>query len=92
MDEPPPTRASLILRLRDSADAGAWREFVTLYEPLVYELACRKGLQDADSKRNHPRIRRPRPCLKPSIDAGCSGGRPRRFGVSLRPLPGRRSG
>lgn len=50
MDEPPPTRASLILRLRDPADAGAWREFVTLYEPLVYELACRKGLQDADAR------------------------------------------
>lgn len=50
MDEPPPTRASLILRLRDSADADAWREFVTLYEPLVYELACRRGLQDADAR------------------------------------------
>ena len=50
MDEPPSTRASLILRLRDPADAGAWREFVTLYEPLVYELACRKGLQDADAR------------------------------------------
>lgn len=50
MDEPPPTRASLILRLRDPADAVAWDEFVALYEPLVYNLACRKGLQDADAR------------------------------------------
>jgi RNA polymerase sigma-70 factor (ECF subfamily) len=50
MDEPPLTRTSLILRLRDPADAVAWREFVDLYEPLVYKLACRKGLQDADAR------------------------------------------
>jgi RNA polymerase sigma factor (sigma-70 family) len=50
MDEPPATRDSLILRLRDSADAAAWREFVALYEPLVYGLARRKGLQDADAR------------------------------------------
>jgi RNA polymerase sigma-70 factor (ECF subfamily) len=50
MDEPPPTRASLILRLRDPADAVAWDEFVALYEPLVYNLACRKGLQDSDAR------------------------------------------
>jgi RNA polymerase sigma factor (sigma-70 family) len=50
MDEPPVTCASLILRLRDPADAVAWREFVELYEPLVYKLACRKGLQDADAR------------------------------------------
>jgi RNA polymerase sigma-70 factor (ECF subfamily) len=50
MDEPPATRHSLILRLRDPADAVAWREFVELYEPLIYKLACRKGLQDADAR------------------------------------------
>jgi RNA polymerase sigma factor (sigma-70 family) len=50
MDEPPDTRHSLILRLRDSADEVAWREFATLYEPLVYQLARRKGLQDADAR------------------------------------------
>jgi RNA polymerase sigma factor (sigma-70 family) len=50
MDEPPATRHSLIIRLRDPADTVAWREFVELYEPLVYKLACRKGLQDADAR------------------------------------------
>ena len=51
MDEPtaPATRYSLIVKLRDPADAGAWREFVALYQPLVYRLARRQGLQDADA-------------------------------------------
>src|SRR5687768_8742768 len=50
MDDPPATRHSLIVKLSDPADADAWREFVTLYEPLVYRLARRKGLQDADAR------------------------------------------
>jgi RNA polymerase sigma-70 factor (ECF subfamily) len=50
MDDSPATRVSLILRLRDPADAVAWHEFVDLYAPLVYKLACRKGLQDADAR------------------------------------------
>jgi RNA polymerase sigma factor (sigma-70 family) len=50
MDEPPATRASLIVKLRDPADSEAWREFVALYEPLIYRLARRKGLQDADAR------------------------------------------
>lgn len=52
MDEPiaPATRYSLIVKLRDPADAGAWREFVAIYQPLIYRLARRKGLQDADAQ------------------------------------------
>jgi RNA polymerase sigma-70 factor (ECF subfamily) len=50
MDESPATRRSLIVKLRDPADEAAWREFLTLYEPLVYRLARRKGLQDADAR------------------------------------------
>ncbi len=49
MPEPPETRPSLILRLRDSRDAEAWQEFVAIYEPLIYRLARGKGLQDADA-------------------------------------------
>src|SRR6516164_7917981 len=49
MDEPPATRHSLIVKLRDPADGAAWGEFVALYEPLIYRLARRKGLQDADA-------------------------------------------
>jgi RNA polymerase sigma factor (sigma-70 family) len=46
----PDTRASLIVRLRDRADQEAWAEFVEVYRPLVYRLACRKGLQHADAE------------------------------------------
>ncbi len=46
----PETRASLILRLPSAADADAWREFVSIYEPFVYRFARRGGLQDADAR------------------------------------------
>src|SRR6476646_5685708 len=45
----PETRASLLLRLPDAADARAWDDFVAVYAPLVYRLARRHGLQPADS-------------------------------------------
>jgi RNA polymerase sigma factor (sigma-70 family) len=45
----PTTRHSLVLRLRNLDDEAAWAEFVQLYEPLVYRLARRKGLQEADA-------------------------------------------
>src|SRR6185295_12019587 len=46
----PSTRASLLLRLRDSQDHEAWAEFVSLYEPVTYRLLRRHGLQDADAR------------------------------------------
>jgi RNA polymerase sigma-70 factor (ECF subfamily) len=46
----PTTRASLLLRLRDSQDHEAWLEFVSLYEPVTYRLLRRCGLQDADAR------------------------------------------
>jgi RNA polymerase sigma factor (sigma-70 family) len=49
MAESPATRPSLLVRLRDAHDAEAWRDFVRLYGPLVYEFGQRKGLQDADA-------------------------------------------
>jgi RNA polymerase sigma factor (sigma-70 family) len=45
----PPTRASLLLRLRNLQDEEAWRQFVDLYAPLVYGYARKQGLQDADA-------------------------------------------
>jgi len=50
MDDAPPTRDTLIAKLRDPADARAWEEFLAIYEPLVYRLARAKGLQDADAR------------------------------------------
>ncbi len=49
MQESPATRASLLVRLRDGGDAGAWREFVRLYAPIIYGFARKRGLQDADA-------------------------------------------
>src|SRR6516225_7105099 len=49
MAEFPPTRASLLLRLRDPRDAAAWAEFVDRYTPVIYGYLRKQGLQDADA-------------------------------------------
>jgi RNA polymerase sigma-70 factor (ECF subfamily) len=49
MAEIPPTRASLLVRLRDPQDEAAWRAFVDLYGPLVYGYLRKQALQDADA-------------------------------------------
>lgn len=46
----PETRDSLILRLPTQSDAEAWREFIEIYEPLLFRFARRRGLQDADAR------------------------------------------
>ena len=43
------TRASLLLRIRDSRDTLAWIEFAGIYGPLVYAFGRKHGLQDADA-------------------------------------------
>ncbi len=47
--DPPSTRASLLVRIRDSSDHSAWQQFVQLYEPLLRSYLRRHGLQDADA-------------------------------------------
>jgi RNA polymerase sigma factor (sigma-70 family) len=49
MAEIPPTRASLLVRLRNRQDDSAWAQFVELYAPVVYGYARKQGLQDADA-------------------------------------------
>ena len=49
MADVPPTRASLLLRLRDSQDEEAWRQFVDRYAHVVYGYVRKQGLQDADA-------------------------------------------
>jgi RNA polymerase sigma-70 factor (ECF subfamily) len=49
MSDAPATRLSLLVRLCDSRDEGAWSQFVELYAPLVYGFARKHGLQDADA-------------------------------------------
>lgn len=49
MNDWPETSESLILRLRDPADAAAWSAFLAIYRTVVYRLARSRGLQDADA-------------------------------------------
>jgi RNA polymerase sigma factor (sigma-70 family) len=49
LTEPPLTRPSLLVRLKAPRDERAWAEFVEIYEPLIYRVARRKGLQEADA-------------------------------------------
>ena len=46
----PETRASLIIRLGNPADDLAWAEFLQIYEPILFRLASRWGLQEADAR------------------------------------------
>jgi RNA polymerase sigma-70 factor (ECF subfamily) len=50
MTSVPETRESLLIRLGDAADEAAWREFLEIYRPVIYRLACRQGFQDADAE------------------------------------------
>ncbi len=49
MPEAPPTRPSLLIRLRDHQDHAAWGQFVEVYAPLIYGYLRTRGLQDADA-------------------------------------------
>lgn len=49
MTEAPITRATLLLRLRDPADAEAWSIFTSDYAPALYRFLRKRGLQDADA-------------------------------------------
>jgi RNA polymerase sigma-70 factor (ECF subfamily) len=50
MNEAPVTHRSLLVRLRDLGDEQAWCEFTEIYGPLVYQLAKRRRLQEADAQ------------------------------------------
>ena len=50
MTSVPETRASLLLRLRDPRDRSAWDQFLQIYQPLIFRLARRRGIQDADAR------------------------------------------
>jgi RNA polymerase sigma-70 factor, ECF subfamily len=50
MSEFPETRNSLLVRMQRPHDEQAWSEFVAIYRPVVYRLARKRGLQDADAE------------------------------------------
>ena len=41
---------SLIAQVRDPLNREAWEQFACIYRPVIYRLAHRKGLQDADAQ------------------------------------------
>jgi RNA polymerase sigma-70 factor (ECF subfamily) len=43
------TRATLLLRIRDRQDDAAWREFDSIYRPLLARVAGARGLNEADA-------------------------------------------
>ncbi|WP_372895106.1 RNA polymerase sigma factor [Stieleria sp.] len=49
-NEFPDTRASLLVQVQAGDDPKAWDEFVAVYRPILYRLARRRGLQDADAE------------------------------------------
>ena len=49
MDDQPKTRTTLLLRLQTEPDQDAWSDFVDIYSPVVFGVAKRNGLQDADA-------------------------------------------
>src|SRR5262249_17144512 len=46
----PETRESLLVQLRSPANREAWDQFALIYRPVIYRLARRRGLQDADAQ------------------------------------------
>jgi RNA polymerase sigma-70 factor (ECF subfamily) len=50
LNSDPLTRPSLLVRLRDARDEEAWSEFTAVYEPVIYRMAKRRGMQDADAR------------------------------------------
>ncbi len=50
MHDLPETNDSLLARIVDSENRDAWYQFVSIYRPLIYRIARRQGLQDADAQ------------------------------------------
>lgn len=50
MTEFPQTRYSLIAQVQSAEDQEAWDQFVLIYRPVIYRMARRRGMQDADAQ------------------------------------------
>jgi RNA polymerase sigma-70 factor (ECF subfamily) len=50
MTEFPQTRLSLIAQVQSPEDREAWEQFVLIYRPVIYRMARRRGMQDADAQ------------------------------------------
>lgn len=49
MSQFPETNQSLVARVKNLGDGASWIEFMDIYQPVVYRMAQRRGLQDADA-------------------------------------------
>lgn len=49
MEPSPTTKYSLIGKLGDRRDAEAWSEFASIYQPVIFRICRKKGLQHADA-------------------------------------------
>ena len=49
MKSPSETRYSLIAKLSNASDVGAWNEFAQIYQPVIFQLVSERGLQYADA-------------------------------------------
>src|SRR5260370_23815089 len=67
MSQPPETRPSLLIRLREVRDAKAWSQFVEVYAPLIYGIR----LQSADCRTPTPQMSHKTLCVRS----------PRQFGI-----------
>jgi len=45
----PETNHSLIARVQDLGDGASWAEFLAIYQPVVYRIARRRQVQEADA-------------------------------------------
>jgi RNA polymerase sigma factor (sigma-70 family) len=46
----PPTRKSLLLRLKNWDDQQSWQEFCRIYERIIYEIALKAGLRKVEAQ------------------------------------------
>lgn len=50
MTEFPETRATLVADVQAPENRAAWEDFVATYRPVIYRMARRRGMQDADAQ------------------------------------------
>jgi RNA polymerase sigma-70 factor (ECF subfamily) len=50
MTEFPDTQSLLLLNIQSLENRDAWSEFVQIYRPVIYRMARRRGMQDADAQ------------------------------------------
>ena len=49
MNSSPKTRYTLLEKIKDPQDAEAWYEFTSIYQPLIFKICRKKGMQHADA-------------------------------------------